>query len=229
MRGGVFARLHRVLRFRKCHKGGILIEFTFSIPICIALLFFVNDHYRFYELKNKVRTSTYLIASMIQHVANTRSDKQLTKGDIGRIAYASCLNFFHTNTMFSPHPFGLYYVANIYYVKRVNGDNYQFQKSYGTTYSATTPSKMGKADDVSSKTLAQIEDIDKDLVCDKDGDERLLIECFYRKKQFNKNMLGLFVLDPPTNRSIDGMTNNVFINRLIITPKPGLFPVKESS
>ena len=228
MRGGVFALLHRVLRSCKCHKGGVLIEFTFSIPVCIALLFFVSDHYRFYELKNKLKSSAYLAASLIQQISNTRTDKQLTKKDIGRIAYASCLNFFHTNSMFSPYSFGICYIAHLYYVKRVNSNTYQYQKSFGATDAGTTPDTLGWTGSVSTKTLAQVEEIDKDLICGKDGDERVLIECCYRKaaNTFNKNMLGLFILDPSTNRSIDGYTNNVFINRLIITPKPGLFPVK---
>ena len=66
--GGVFAFLRKILRLYTSHKGGILIEFTFSIPICIFLLFFVADHYRFYELKSKVKTSTYLVSSMIQQL-----------------------------------------------------------------------------------------------------------------------------------------------------------------
>ncbi|MBQ7674714.1 MAG: hypothetical protein IJT36_09465, partial [Alphaproteobacteria bacterium] len=71
----------------------------------ISLLFFLCDHYRFYELKNKLKSSAYLAASMVQHISNTRTDKQLTVNDLARISYASCLNLFHTNTMFNPWPF----------------------------------------------------------------------------------------------------------------------------
>ena len=83
------------------HHGGILIEFAFSIPIMIILLLFVHDHYRFYELKSKLKSSAYLVASMIQQLSNTRSDKQLTSTDLAHIVYASCLNLFHSNSVFS--------------------------------------------------------------------------------------------------------------------------------
>ncbi|MBR1733886.1 MAG: hypothetical protein IJ730_00300, partial [Alphaproteobacteria bacterium] len=39
--------------------GGILIEFAISLPLLLVLLFFVNDHYRLHELKNKCRGSAY--------------------------------------------------------------------------------------------------------------------------------------------------------------------------
>lgn len=129
--------------------------------------------------------------------------------------------------MFSPHPFGIYYVTHFYYVKRVDSNTYQFQNNYGTSYSATSPSKMGNAGDTETKALAQIEEIDKGLICDRNGEERVLIECYLRKQQtFNKQKLGLFVLDPPTKRTIDGMSNNFFVYRFVIIPKPGLFPVR---
>ncbi|MBQ7674315.1 MAG: hypothetical protein IJT36_07375 [Alphaproteobacteria bacterium] len=51
----------------------------------ISLLFFLNDHYRMYELKNKIKSSAYLIASIIQQVKNTSNEKTLTKDDLKRI------------------------------------------------------------------------------------------------------------------------------------------------
>ncbi|MBQ7673816.1 MAG: pilus assembly protein [Alphaproteobacteria bacterium] len=70
------------------HYGGILIEFALSVPVLITLLFFVCDHYRYYEIQSKVRTSAYLAASMIQQVANTRTTKALTLKDIINVSYA---------------------------------------------------------------------------------------------------------------------------------------------
>lgn len=229
MRGGVFALLRRILRLYKCHKGGILIEFTFSIPVCITLLFFISDHYRFYELKNKVKMSAYLAASMVQQLGNSKSDKTLTKNDLARVTYASCLNFFHTNTMFNPWPFGIYYAVSYEWVKRINSNSYQFQHCYATTSASPSPLGMNRnCDSVKTITQADVEAKNPDLVCDKDGDERVCIECCYRKynKSFNKNKLGFFILNPKTFKGIDGMTNNLFTYQVVITPKPGLFPGK---
>ena len=230
MRGGVFVLLRRALRLYRFHKGGILIEFTFSIPVCITLLFFVSDHYRFYEMQNKLKSSAYLAASMLQQIGNTKTDKQLTKKDFANIAYASCLNFFHTNSMFRPWPFGVYYVLACYWVKRINSNSYQWQHCYGTTSTnGTSPAEMNqKCKDIETKTLSQIETAYPDLVCSKDGDERVLIEVIYRKTSgFDKKKLGFFILEPKVSKpALDNNSNNAFIFYLVITPKPGLFPGK---
>ena len=171
---------------------------------------------------------------MIQQITNTRSDKQLTKNDIAMITYASCLNFFYTNTMFSPFPFGIYFSLNYDYVKRLNSDSYQYQNGWGSTgTSKPSPNNMDmKCNDTSTRSRSQIEKIHPDLVCDKDGDERVLIYCAYRRSNnFNKSKLGLFMMDP--GYVVGGKhTSHVFKDflyySLIITPKPGLFPGKNN-
>ena len=211
------------------HKGGILIEFAFSIPILIILLLFACDHYRFYELQDKVRSSTYLAASMIQQLGNTRTDKQLTAKDFGRIAYASCLNFFHNNTMCSPWPFGVYYLMDLFWVKRINSNKYQYQECWGSTFHWISLSQInGEIDSIKEITLSQVKAMHPDLECSKDGDERVLIECCYRRRysadKFNKSQLGFFILNPKVIQGTDGNKLSFFIYKLVITPKPGLFP-----
>lgn len=167
---------------------------------------------------------------MIQHVTNTRADKQLTINDIRRITYASCLNLFHTNSMFNPWPLGIYYVAHFYYVKRLSSDNYQIQRTYSSTSSGNSPNNMVRSSvNISTITRDQVEAIHPDLVCQKDGDERVLIFLVYRKTSgFNKGKLGFFLFSPPNVRAADNSIINVCVYHLVITPKPGLFPVKES-
>ena len=164
---------------------------------------------------------------MVQQIKNTKSEKQLTKYDCAYIAYASSLNLFHTNTMFYPWPFGIYYVVNFGYVKRINENSYQFQRSWGSI-SSNSPSSMNcSCASISTKTRNEIETIHKDLICNKDGDKRILIECYYRKTgAFNKNKLGFFLIEPKTKRCWDSTQNNLFIYSLVVTPKPGLFPGK---
>ena len=220
MRGGVFTFLHRILRGYKPYKGGVLIEFTFSIPVCITLLFFVSDHYRFYELKNKIKTSAYLLASMVQQIKNSNSDKQITKADINRMVYASCLNLFHTNSMFKPYPFGIYYKTRFHYVKKEN-DNYKYCFWTSDTGNGGFSFNGGMYNSnltSTTKSQSQVEAIHPDLVCYKDGEERLLIICFYGAVGFTKSKLGLFLLEPKFG------DNSNFVYKLVITPKPGLFP-----
>ena len=220
--------MRRLLRIRKTHKGGILIEFTFSIPVCISLLFFVNDHYRIYELNNKIKASTYLAASMVQHVTNTRADKQLTINDIRRITYASCFNLFHTNSMFYSYPFGIFYIVHFYYVKRLSSNSYQIQKIYAGTGGGNSPNNMVRSDvTILSRARVHAQEIHPDLVCQNDGEERVLIfPCYRRASGFDKSKLGFFIMNPPNARSADGQTTNICTFNLVITPKPGLFPVK---
>lgn len=227
--GGVFALLQRIFPTYECQKGGILIEFAFSIPVCISLLLFVNDHFRFYELKSKLKTSAYLAASMLQQIKNTKTDKQLTKFDLANVSYSSCLNFFHTNSMFSPFPFGIYYALDCHYVKRINSNCYKYQLCYATTSTGNSPESTNfNCGSVDTKTMAQIEAINSDLVCNADGDERVLVATHYRKSSYNKKKLGFFILEPHAIVSAGDSTNNLFIHELVIIPKPGIFPARNT-
>lgn len=215
---------------KRKNKGGILIEFTFSIPVCIVLLFFVSDHYRFYELKNKIKSSAYLMASMLQQLGNTKTDKQLTMSDLGRVAYASCLNLFHTHSMFKPWPLGIYYHVSYHYVKRIGADDYTYQHlgaSTGDTTEVQSEFKncmdMNWNTEQKNKTQSYVEAIHPDLVCQNNGEERVLIRCYYNTSaltNFTKSKLGLYILEPKF-----GEKGN-FKYDIIIVPKPGLFPAK---
>ena len=53
---------------------------------------------------------------MIQQIKNNKTDKQLTQNDLKRITCVSCLNFFHTNNLFSDIS-ELRIVVECYYAK----------------------------------------------------------------------------------------------------------------
>ena len=158
---------------------------------------------------------------MIQQLKNTKTDKQFTQNDLARVAYASCLNFFHTNSMFNPWSLGIYYALDYTYVKRLSADSYQYQAGYATMSKGTSPSTMNKScGQLLTKTQNEVQAFHQDLICDNDGEERLLIVCYYRKTgSFTKSKLGFFLLNPKIE-----FYN--FVYKLVITPKPGLFPGK---
>ena len=168
-----------------------------------------------------------MAASMVQHVTNTRTDKQLTKKDLARIAYASCLNLFHTNSMFDPWPLGIYFAIDFDWIKKVDEDKYEKRRTWGTTNMGNSPGNMNNGTEAAEiGTLSQLikahpeyKPLQSESFCYKVGDERLVISCYYRPVNFNKSKLGLFLMNP-TFGSYD------FAYHLIITPKPGLFPVK---
>ena len=166
---------------------------------------------------------------MIQQINNNKSDKQLIKSDMGRIAFASAMNFFHGQSIFDPWPFGVYYVLDCFWVKRIDSDTYQYQESWGSTYGTTTdPNKIGSYYSVSTIDANKVKSIHPNLICNTNGEERLLVECVYKKKNpfYSKNKLGFFILEPQWMKSTDGSTISIFVYHTIITPKPGLFPVK---
>ena len=163
---------------------------------------------------------------MIQQLRNTRSDKQLKLNDMARISYASCLNFFHTSSMFSPWPLGIFYSLDIYYVKRLDSSTYLHQQCWATTEAGTSPSNMFKGRTGTWQiTTTQATAIHPDLICDKDNDERVLIRCRYRKMNFTKSKLGFFLIEPKAETLYNQA--NFIEYKLVITPKPDLFPIDE--
>ena len=184
----------------------------------------MNDHYRFFELQNNIKMSGYMAASMLQQLSNAKTIKQLTKNDLARITYASSLNFFHTKSMFDPWPFGIYICIDYIYVKRINSENYQYQLIWLATNAGNSPNTMyyGIDNVLSTKTKTEVAAINSNLVCNKDGDERVLLISWYRKQPgFDKKKLGLWMLNPKES----DIYATIFKYKLVITPKPGLFPV----
>ena len=166
-----------------------------------------------------------MVASMIQHVTNTRTDKQLRFNDIRNITYASCLNIFHTNSMFNPWPLGVFFAIDFDWIKKIDGDKYMWQRSCALT-SSTSLENMSKSQASGTSTLDQIvarypilKPLQNDLVCYSNGDEKLVINCYYRPANYNKSKLGFFLMNPIFDSAKFGY-------HLIIIPKPGLFPVK---
>ena len=224
------------------HRGGILIEFVFSIPIVITLIFFVNDHYRFFELKNKLKSSAYLVASMVQNINNVKSDKQLTLTDIKMICFASSLNLFYTNSMFPPYPIGIKQCVYFHYVKRISRNEYKVQQIWtnaeeNTTSVNTIRGGMTSGTNLQTWELSKVIDRCSGLECFNDGEERLLINVWYDSNvwldpiKYQENAvnrrLGLFILRPIWGRNgyqTDNKGNFSYL--LVITPKPGLFPIK---
>ena len=188
----------------------------------ISLLFFVNDHYRFYELKDKIRSSAYLMASMIQQISNTRSNKQISDQDITHIAYASHLNLFGTSPLF-----GITMKVCLFYVKKVGNDSYQYQASAMGSENIVDINRTTRTQNYSAM-IAKCPSLNHpDMLIENIGDEKLLIEClYYKSSSYSKNKLGFFIISP----KFGGMSRyssyrGNFAYRIVITPKPGLFPI----
>ena len=165
---------------------------------------------------------------MVQQIGNIRTNKQLTASDMQNVTYASCLNLFHSQSMFPPFSLGIFYSACFNWVKRIDSNSYSWQQGWATTIVGNSPATIHAFfGGVYTKNLAQIKSIHADLVCEHDGDERLLIICAYRRSpNFNKSLLGFFLLEPRlgTNAFYGANSQAFFEYMIVITPKPGLFP-----
>ena len=158
---------------------------------------------------------------MLQQIKNTKSDKQLTQNDLARIAYAGCLNLFHTNSMFKPWPLGMYFVMDIVYVKKISEDSYQFQTGWGSTESSYLNEMPKYFTSLVTKNTSEIQKDHPDIVCNKIGEEKLRIDCSYRKaNNFGKSKLGFLITSPQSSFHY----SYLFRYTLVIAPKPGLFP-----
>lgn len=112
----------------------------------------------------------------------------------------------------------------------MSNGNYQYQHIFISTGKGGKPHAVNAMScsigSVETKTSAQVEEIHQDLVCYNSGEERLFIKCWYANPNaniypYNKSKLVLFLLEPKFGE------NGNFVYQLVITPKPGLFPVKE--
>jgi hypothetical protein len=97
LRRQIASWLNYVASFRRHFsrsRGSILIEFAFSIPTLLAILYYVLDYPKYEQLKVKTKSSAYMAASMIQNVSRYRESKMITLADIQMINYASFLNYY---------------------------------------------------------------------------------------------------------------------------------------
>lgn len=97
--------------------GVLTLEFAFILPGLAILFYFIVNHYNFYDLKSRIKSSSYLATSIMQNLTNSRADKKLTKADIRRIAFASSLNIFVNDSVFTGDR-GINYKLTIKYGKK---------------------------------------------------------------------------------------------------------------
>ena len=171
------------------------------------------------------------MASMIQQISNTRSNKQINTENLSFITHASCFNLFDTKS------FGIMMKVCLFYVKKVGDDSYTYQAiSFGTADPfGTNVDQLANVGATRTQNysamITKCPSLDRtDMFIENVGDEKLLIECFYHPSaSYSKNKLGFIILSPEFG-SISRYKSNRgnFAYRLVIIPKPGLFPVVSS-
>ena len=80
---------------RKSSKSGaILIEFAFSIPVLILLIFYLHDLAQLAQIETKVKLCGMQMINMIQNVSLRRENTAITRQDYANICSAAFLTYF---------------------------------------------------------------------------------------------------------------------------------------
>lgn len=77
----------------KNSKGAILLEFSFSIPTLIIVLFFILDVPQAYRISSKLQKTSELFAEMILNVNRQKESRAITIDDLKNISKAIGLTF----------------------------------------------------------------------------------------------------------------------------------------
>lgn len=177
-----------------------MIEFAFSIPVFLALIYYVHDLPKMKRWYRKTDFVSKQMAQYIQTISQPRTDKKITLMDLinaGRVAY---LTIFPSNTLIPAdayyYPFGYHAFYTIYYVKGLdngnasviwavsfagdggaNIDGYSEARKNGMWYRRST-TKYGEIDRMATKFLKGVEPskIHPRLTI-KQGEVKIIVEC----------------------------------------------------
>jgi hypothetical protein len=75
-------------------SGSILIEFAFSIPVLLTILYYVLDYPMFERIKAEAKCSAHMAVGMIQNISKHRESRRITAVDIRLITHAALMNFY---------------------------------------------------------------------------------------------------------------------------------------
>jgi hypothetical protein len=81
---------HRILQKV---KGGVLVEFSFSIPLLIMVMFFALDVPLAYRISSKLQRTSELYAQILLNIIEKKPSQKLTENDLKNISKAIGLTF----------------------------------------------------------------------------------------------------------------------------------------
>ncbi|MDR1375584.1 MAG: pilus assembly protein [Holosporaceae bacterium] len=107
-------------------RGSIMVEFAFSIPVLLIILYYVLDYPNYARMKLKTKNSALMAISMIQNVSKNRENKRISLEDVKRINYSAFINYYSGQqqlTKADTLPLGHLPITVLIYVKGT-GNNY---------------------------------------------------------------------------------------------------------
>jgi len=222
-------------------KGASLIEFAVCMPILIILLFYINDLIRIKRYYSQTEFVGQQMANIIQNISQNRSDKRIKQNDIKYAITLANQTIYPGITIFkqgSGHPLIHASYTRIYYITQGDNANTVSCRWNSCAYSTNRvppptnicyankdwfqpDSSVGNGKNVSPSQIYPSLRLD--------SNPKLIIETslvfdhftynydINGKIVYNKQALGLHIVNPPRHRAWH------FPSVVIFTPKPGLF------
>jgi len=80
------------------HRGAILIEFAVSIPVLLAVLYYMHDLPKYARMKERMKFCAHCAVNMFQNISQNRENKRITWNDYRYISAMSFLPYFGAGT-----------------------------------------------------------------------------------------------------------------------------------
>lgn len=231
-------------RLRKSRSGVILIEFAFSVPVFLALIYYLHDLPKMKRWNRKVQFITYQTAQMIQTISQSRANKKITVQDIKNILHLAFLTVFPGVTKLgtsSGLPLGYWPHIWLYYVEGVSDTQacIKWELAVFCNSSSLNSDTTDKQHIRSMIRYTKNSNVSPESIYPKfsikKGEVKIIVECalcYDRSYRFSNNAkcsdvsVGRafgFLIASPTSRSINSGKTGFFNSIAIITPKAELF------
>ena len=233
---------HRRLSRR---RGAILIEFAFSIPVFLVLIYYMHDIPKAQRYKMQMQFVAQQMVQMFQTISQGRSNKRITQRDCALIGKAAYLTIFPGNSMnptrLEYFPLGYFIEMYIFYVVGESNNKASVKWTmllYGTDpglpYVYIRTDKGHDGTTLAFKTNANPSEICPELQI-KPGEAKIIIEACLRYrdsahfsdgrlcKSVSRREIFGFLFYTPSYYTNNSDYYNYYNGRVIFTPAKGLF------
>ena len=246
-KNGRASSIGRFIGSRLSTKGAILIEFAFSVPIFLTLIYYLHDIPKAQRYHRQMQFVAQEVVQMLQNISKSRTDKAIKLRDCVYILHSACLASFpgRSGVPYQSEylQFGFFPEMLLYYVVgEPNGkasvkwlvDAYiaspisSWQWNIGILY------RDYPASQIRYKVNVAPSEIYKGLQI-KEGEAKCIVECVLRyhpnmkfadgrpcRNASFRDLFG-FLLYTPKHDTVYQETYNFFGGVVVFTPNDGLF------
>ncbi len=244
--------LQKIFRLLCTRRGGILIEFAFSVPVFLALIYYLHDLPLMDRWYKQTKFCAHQIAQELQTVSQQRANKKITLNDLRYAKAGACLSLYPGKSMFITSPgrskFGR---IPIYWIHCIRGNSNGTANILWSRYihgidNGTSPSKLDAydADWTDTRqlvnTTSQVNVVPSKIypgLTIESGQIKMIVECAQYVRSSGNNFtdggsvnsvprrtLFSFLLTSPKGRNLINVPPEMYFNSVVVfTPAAGLF------